>query len=320
MSKEAMKLALEKIANVNAMDYEYQAWAREALAEPDFWEGYVPEPTMYLESGGLGYGPAPERKLIIGYVNKSEQPVKPATEQSSAVQPAQQDSTCSNALRAQGKAYPRTCKKCGLGPCIADRVQPAQQELLTDMYRSFEQWKSGNVLEHGVPRTEYYNEAQLDLVEMGWNYGYDAGRAVEQALDKMAENARELGLDYEPAPQKPIIKSYLKKDNSQPVKWSDYEPDGMHPVDAIEEALAQPEQEPVAWFHPHEGFYWAKPTSISAPTIADVEPLPLYTSLPQRTWVDLTDEQMWNAYTGGSDIINLDYAKSIVALFKEKNT
>jgi len=40
---------------------------------------------------------------------------------------------------------------------------------------------------------------------------------------------------------------------------------------------------------------------------------------PQRTWVDLTDEQMWNAYTGGSDIINLDYAKSIVALFKENN-
>jgi hypothetical protein len=33
---------------------------------------------------------------------------------------------------------------------------------------------------------------------MGWNYGYDAGRAVEQALDKKAENARELGLDYEP--------------------------------------------------------------------------------------------------------------------------
>ena len=43
-------------------------------------------------------------------------------------------------------------------------------------------------------------------------------------------------------------------------------------------------------------------------------------SPPQRTWVDLTDEQMWNAYTGGSDIINLDYAKSILELFKEKNT
>ena len=81
--------------------------------------------------------------------------------------------------------------------------QPAQQELKIDMYRSFEQWKSGNVLEHGVPRTEHYSEAQLDLVEMGWNYGYDAGRAVEQALDKKAENARELGLDYEPE-QEPV--------------------------------------------------------------------------------------------------------------------
>ena len=27
--------ALEKIATVNAMDYEYQAWAREALAQPE---------------------------------------------------------------------------------------------------------------------------------------------------------------------------------------------------------------------------------------------------------------------------------------------
>jgi hypothetical protein len=67
----------------------------------------------------------------------------------------------------------------------------------TMIYRTFEQWKSGNVLEHGVPRTEYYSEDQLDLVEMGWNYGYDAGRAVEQALNKKAENARELGLTYD---------------------------------------------------------------------------------------------------------------------------
>ncbi len=71
------------------------------------------------------------------------------------------------------------------------------------IYKTFEQWKNGNVLEHGVPRTEYYNEDQLDLVEMGWNYGYDAGRAVEQALDKKAENARELGLDYEPVQKRP---------------------------------------------------------------------------------------------------------------------
>ena len=52
-----------------------------------------------------------------------------------------QDSTCNNSLREQGKAYPRTCRKCGKGPCIA---------------------------------------------------------LANAALDKKAENARELGLDYEP--------------------------------------------------------------------------------------------------------------------------
>jgi len=92
--------------------------------------------------------------------------------------------------------------------CVAVKAEPAitaiKQARALDkkaeehmIYRTFEQWKSGNVLEHGVPRTEYYSEDQLDLVEMGWNYGYDAGRAVEQALDQKAENARELGLTYD---------------------------------------------------------------------------------------------------------------------------
>jgi hypothetical protein len=35
-----------------------------------------------------------------------------------------QDSTCSETLRAQGKAYPRTCRKCGLGFCIGAPKQP----------------------------------------------------------------------------------------------------------------------------------------------------------------------------------------------------
>jgi hypothetical protein len=127
MTKEAMKLALEALeTSMYPQQKQLQAITalREALAKPDFWEGYVPEP-----------------------------------------------------------------------------VKPAQQEPKIDIYRSFEQWKSGNVLEHGVPRTEFYTKADLDLVEMGWRYGYDAGRAVEQALDKKAENARELGLDYEPIRQ-----------------------------------------------------------------------------------------------------------------------
>ncbi len=95
---------------------------------------------------------------------------------------------------------------------VPEPVKPAQQEPKIDIYRSFEQWKRGNVLEHGVPRTEHYSEAQLDLVEMGWNYGYDAGRAVEQALDKKAENARELGLDYEPPlSEKEFLEAEIKR-------------------------------------------------------------------------------------------------------------
>ena len=47
-------------------------------------------------------------------------------------------------------------------------------------------------------------------------------------------------------------------------------------ITALRKALEQPEQEPVAFYHPRNGFYWAKPTHISAPTVVDVEPLPLY--------------------------------------------
>lgn len=45
---------------------------------------------------------------------------------------------------------------------------------------------------------------------------------------------------------------------------------------ALPVPVAQPEQEPVAYYHPRNGFYWAKPTSIFAPTVVDVPPMPLY--------------------------------------------
>jgi hypothetical protein len=47
-------------------------------------------------------------------------------------------------------------------------------------------------------------------------------------------------------------------------------------ITALKAAREQLEQEPVAYYHPRSGFYWAKPTSIFAPTAVDVEPLPLY--------------------------------------------
>ena len=60
---------------------------------------------------------------------------------------------------------------------------------------------------------------------------------------------------------------------------------------------AQPEQGPVAYYHPHKGFYWAKPTHISAPTVVDVPPVPLYVKwkAAQRPWQGLTDDEFLEA-------------------------
>ncbi len=88
------------------------------------------------------------------------------------------------------------------------------------------------------------------------------------------------------------------------------------------------EQEPVAFYHPRNGFYWAKPTSIFAPTSVDVEQLPLYTAV-QRKWVGLTYEEIESAISDGfarglddGNISNqtvINYVRGIEAKLKELN-
>jgi hypothetical protein len=168
----------------------------------------------------------------------------------------------------------------------------------------------------------------------------DAITAIKQALalDKKAENARELGLDYEP----------VLKDNSnyrydppvaEPVaylcenavghkyfRWkkpsSTYKPIALYTTPPAQPA---PVQEPVAWMTPHgEGFR----IRFSAPT-SDV-PLgwdALYTTPPaaQRQWVGLTDEEVINVMPDDDTPISLGeafskFAELIEAKLKEKNT
>ena len=79
--------------------------------------------------------------------------------------------------------------------------------------------------------------------------------------------------------------------------------------------------EPIAFFDPQEkGFYWAKPTKITAPTIVDVEPLPLYT---QRTWVGLTDEERFEIRMHSVQNMGENFqetlCKAIEDKLKEKN-
>jgi hypothetical protein len=54
------------------------------------------------------------------------------------------ESTCSETLRSQGKPYPRTCKKCGLGPCIGKPVTQREWVGLT-----------GEEIDQGLLRSDY---------------------------------------------------------------------------------------------------------------------------------------------------------------------
>jgi hypothetical protein len=278
MSKEAMKLALEALEVATtpfARDRQEvlraQAALREALAKPDFWEGYVPEPVK------------PAQQLVDCHATG-------VCVQSGlrAEQPAQQDSTCSNALRAQGKAYPRTCKKCGLGPCV---------------------------------------------------------ELAQQALDKKAENARELGLDYEPAqpvvwhdaPQTIYLQVCPEADHCE-VPFADHDEvtwcqDKIHDSDIayVRASTAQQppaQQEPVVL--PCCGFTDARAVmwNFYNKVVQCHNCGQVYTSPPaQRTWVSLTDEEVDRALDaakvpelpGGYESVELEIARAIEAKLKEKN-
>jgi len=69
-------------------------------------------------------------------------------------------------------------------------------------------------------------------------------------------------------------------------------------ITAIKEALAQPEQEPVAWeqFHEHmAGPFYQKP--------------------PQRTWVGLTEEEVDEIYTSVQEEVNKHWDKGGTTMF-----
>ena len=80
--------------------------------------------------------------------------------------------------------------------------------------------------------------------------------AVSAALDKKAQNARELGLDYEPAQQEPVARQYQNRDGV----WKDFISE-KHYKDTLEDG---------SW--PIRNLYTSPPA--------------------QRTWVGLTDEKI----------------------------
>jgi len=78
--------------------------------------------------------------------------------------------------------------------------------------------------------------------------------------------------------------------------------------DAIKEALAQPEQEPVGWAE-YGVINWLADKQFNHTSF-------LYDTPPQRTWVGLTDEEMqdlWDRYA------HMEMMRAIEAKLKEKN-
>ena len=93
--------------------------------------------------------------------------------------------------------------------------------------------------------------------------------------------------------------------------------------DAIKEALAQPEQEPVAYgmWDTMLG-YGGRMMMVRLDKGQDGCTVPLYATPPQRTWVGLTDEEVLKfrdivPNTLGYDLI--EFAQAIEAKIKEKN-
>ena len=102
-------------------------------------------------------------------------------------------------------------------------------------------------------------------------------------------------------------------------------------ITAIKEALAQPEQEPVAWMFEHDEtgrMNYVSNDGIHNPTMfLEMNPryalvCPLYTTPSQRTWVSLTNEEIDSYFENHGWSPSKDYypvIKAIEAKLKQLN-
>ena len=124
---------------------------------------------------------------------------------------------------------------------------------------------------------------------------------ANEAIDKMAENARELGLDYEPAQQEPVDWEAVAADQAMTIAllMAELQEFAERQADAVEVALTE------------SGWVW------------DGDQWPR----PPQTWAGLTDEEVKGCFDSvpTQDCQNYEHwrslcARNIEAKLKEKNT
>ena len=138
--------------------------------------------------------------------------------------------------------------------------------------------------------TPQQNEAlklALEALEGFYEYGYDRQEcfehitAIKEALAEHAmQEVQRLGQEIE---QEPVG---MVKDLFTYTAWEKLDLRGSTKV-YLDTPPQRTEQEPVAYLCEnavgHKYFRWKKPSNT-------YKPIPLYTTPPQRTWVNLTDE------------------------------
>ena len=88
-------------------------------------------------------------------------------------------------------------------------------------------------------------------------------------------------------------------------------------IPALRQALAQPEQEPVAWMHIEK--YEIVSFETDKEECEKCEHcVPLYTAPPKREWVGLTDAEV-EAWRGNYDFFDSALVREVEAKLKEKN-
>ena len=163
---------------------------------------------------------------------------------------------------------------------------------------------------------------------------------ANEALDKKAENARELGLDYEPAKYSDIVSDggldprnkFDKSAQQEPVAWMFTDEEGTEFFEEREDWKGKwtplytsppAQQEPVYWQWRRKDQPWSLEYTFNSEvqvTTNDSERRALYTSPPaQRTWVGLNDDELADFWFKQS-LDWMEFARVIEDALRSKNT